>query len=469
MSDTSTYPPLPLALPHAWRALIALCIGFFMILLDQTIVAVATPVIQAQMKADYGQVIWVTSVYLLTFAVPLLIMGRLGDRFGPKNLYILGMVVFTASSLWCGLAGSIEELIIARAVQGLGASLLTPQTMSVINRAFPIERRGSALGVWGATAGLSVLSGPLLGGFITEYASWNWVFFINVPIGVLSVILAGMWVPRFKPSDRRVDALSMILSIITMTSFIYAIQEGDRVGWPWWIWALFVVSLVGLVLFIRQQDIATKRGRDPLVPLILFSRRHFAYGNIAIFTMGFTVAGMMLPFMLYLQQIHHMTPVTSALMVTPTAVISLFMSPLVGRWVDQYDPRPMAVLGFGLMALGILVQVVVMLSGVNHYWTLLSTTIMGFGNAFVWSPNSSTTLRTLPHEFAGVGSGFFNNARQLGAVTGAAIISLVVQARIDNLPMDQAAQAFGDSLIPAIILLGVGMGASWRAVEPAAD
>ena len=181
-----TYPALPLALPQAWRCVIALCIGFFMILLDQTIVTVATPAIQKDLGADYGQIVWITSVYLLCFAVPLLVTGRLGDRWGPKRLYIAGMTLFTVASLWCGLAGSIEQLIAARAVQGLGASLLSPQTMSVINRVFPRERRGSALGVWGATAGLSTLLGPILGGVITSAASWHWIFFINVPIGVVS-------------------------------------------------------------------------------------------------------------------------------------------------------------------------------------------------------------------------------------------------------------------------------------------
>ena len=157
---------------QAWRALAALCIGFFMILLDQTVVAVATPQFQAELGASINQVVWVTSIYLLMFAVPLLVTGRLGDRFGQRNVYLVGMVIFTLSSLACGLASNIVALIVARAAQGLGASIMAPQTMSVINRVFARDRRGAAMGMWGAVAGLATLTGPILGGIIVARAGF---------------------------------------------------------------------------------------------------------------------------------------------------------------------------------------------------------------------------------------------------------------------------------------------------------
>ena len=153
---------------NPWNALWALLVGFFMILLDATIVSVANPSIMDALHADYDAVIWVTSAYLLAYAVPLLLAGRLGDRFGPRNLYLVGLAVFTAASLWCGLAGSIEVLVAARVVQGVGAALLTPQTLSTITRVFPPERRGVALSVWGATAGVATLVGPLAGGVLVD-------------------------------------------------------------------------------------------------------------------------------------------------------------------------------------------------------------------------------------------------------------------------------------------------------------
>ncbi len=162
-------------------------VGFFMILVDATIVAVANPSIMDKLGASYDAVIWVTSAYLLAYAVPLLVAGRLGDRFGPKNLYLLGLTVFTAASLWCGLAGSIEMLIAARVVQGIGAALLTPQTLSTITRIFPADRRGVAMSVWGATAGVATLVGPLAGGVLVDRLGWQWIFFVNVPIGIIGL------------------------------------------------------------------------------------------------------------------------------------------------------------------------------------------------------------------------------------------------------------------------------------------
>ena len=177
----------PHAVENPWNALWAMLVGFFMILVDATIVAVANPSIMDKLGADYDSVIWVTSAYLLAYAVPLLVAGRLGDRFGPKNLYLLGLTVFTAASLWCGLAGSIGMLIAARVVQGIGAALLTPQTLSTITRIFPAERRGVAMSVWGATAGVATLVGPLAGGVLVDRLGWQWIFFVNVPVGIIGL------------------------------------------------------------------------------------------------------------------------------------------------------------------------------------------------------------------------------------------------------------------------------------------
>ena len=244
----SQKPPHPqhtaeLPLSDAWRALSALCVGFFMILLDQTIVAVATPHFHKDLDASLNDVIWVTSVYLLTFAVPLLVTGRLGDRFGQRTIYLIGMVVFTLSSLACGLASTIELLIIARALQGFGASLIAPQTMSVINRIFPRDKRGAAMGMWGAVAGFASLMGPLLGGVIVAYVGWQWIFFINVPIGVVSLVLVARWVPVLPRASRSIDALSVVASVISVFAFVFTLQEGPHLGWPLWLWGLLAAGV----------------------------------------------------------------------------------------------------------------------------------------------------------------------------------------------------------------------------------
>ena len=281
MSQTPPHPQHTAELPlsDAWRALSALCVGFFMILLDQTIVAVATPHFHKDLDASLNDVIWVTSVYLLTFAVPLLVTGRLGDRFGQRTIYLIGMVVFTLSSLACGLASTIELLIIARALQGFGASLIAPQTMSVINRIFPRDKRGAAMGMWGAVAGFASLMGPLLGGVIVAYVGWQWIFFINVPIGVVSLVLVARWVPVLPRASRSIDALSVVASVISVFAFVFTLQEGPHLGWPLWLWGLLAAGVGAFAWFVWLQYTAARRGTEPLVPLVMFRNRNFALGS----------------------------------------------------------------------------------------------------------------------------------------------------------------------------------------------
>ena len=190
---------------NPWNALWAAMVGFFMILLDSTIVAVANPSIMVKLGTSYDTVIWVTSAYLLAYAVPLLVSGRLGDRFGPKNLYVIGLAVFTAASLWCGLSGTIGMLITARVVQGLGAAVMSPQTLSLITRIFPPDRRGVAMSVWGATAGVATLVGPLAGGVLVDALGWAWIFFVNVPIGLIGLGLAVWLIPDLPTQRHRFD------------------------------------------------------------------------------------------------------------------------------------------------------------------------------------------------------------------------------------------------------------------------
>src|SRR6201987_2307919 len=226
-----------------WDALWAMMVGFFMILLDSTIVAVANPSIMPTLGPGYDRVIGVTSAYLLAYAVPLLVAGRLGDRFGPKNLYLIGLVIFTAASLWCGLSGSIGMLIAARVVQGLGAGLLTPQTLSMITRIFPPERRGVAMSVWGATAGVATLVGPLAGGGLVDSLGWAWIFFVNVPIGIIGLGLAVWLIPVLPTHKHRFDLVGVGLSGVAMFLIVFALQEGQPGGWAPWIWAVLVAGV----------------------------------------------------------------------------------------------------------------------------------------------------------------------------------------------------------------------------------
>ena len=235
---------------NPWPALWAMLVGFFMILVDSTIVAVANPSIMVALNiTDYDVIVWVTSAYLLAYAVPLLLSGRLGDRFGPKNLYIAGLVVFTVASLWCGLSRSVDMLIAARVLQGVGAALLTPQTLSMITRIFPPDRRGVALSLWGATAGVATLTGPVAGGVLVDHLGWAWIFFVNVPIGVLGVVLALRLLPALPTHRHRFDVLGVALSGAGLFLIVFGLQEGQTVGWPVWIWAMIAggVAVLGVI------------------------------------------------------------------------------------------------------------------------------------------------------------------------------------------------------------------------------
>lgn len=455
--DGRTYPSMPLPEKEAWPALIALCVGFFMILLDQTIVAVSTPALQEDMSATYNEVIWVTSIYLLTFAVPLLISGRLGDKFGPKNVYAVGMIIFTVSSLACGLAPDMMSLIIARGVQGFGAALLTPQTMATINRIFSIERRGAALGIWGTTAGLATLTGPIVGGVITENWGWQWVFYINVPIGVISVLAVLKYVPAFPPHTRPLDPLSMLLSATAMFLLVFALQQGEVAGWVAWIWVMIIVAFALGYGFVRQQARLAQAGSDPLIPLDIFRIRNFSLGNIGIVAMGFTVAGIPLPIMLYFQQIHGMGPMQAGFMMIPQALVAVLLSPSIGRLVDKRNPNSMAALGFGISSLSILGLSLMMIFDAPIWVALVSMFFLGVGNSLIWAPNSTSTMRDLPGRFMGAGSGVYNTTRQLGSVMGAAAIGAVLQVR---LVAGEGGAAFGQALLLPTVILLIGVVAS---------
>ncbi len=412
---------------NPWNALWALLVGFFMILLDATIVAVANPSIMDALHADYDAVIWVTSAYLLAYAVPLLLAGRLGDRFGPRNLYLAGLAVFTAASLWCGLAGSIGVLVAARVVQGVGAALLTPQTLSTITRIFPPERRGVALSVWGATAGVATLVGPLAGGVLVDGLGWQWIFIVNVPIGVLGLALALIFVPTLPTEKHGFDVIGVALSGVAMFLIVFALQEGQSHHWAPWIWGTLLAGVVAMGGFVYWQAI---NPHEPLIPLKIFRDNDFSLSNLGIAVIGFAVTAMILPVMFYAQAVCGLSPTRSALLTAPMAIATGVLAPFVGKLVDRTHPRP--IIGFGFSALAIaLTWLSVEMTPTTPIWRLLLPfVLMGVGMAFIWSPLAATATRNLPPQLAGAGSGVYNTTRQVGSVLGSAGMAAFMTSRI---------------------------------------
>lgn len=478
-SKTANPDTGPFAAGHApkspWPALWALVIGFFMILVDTTIVSVANPAIKAALDPNTNNldnVVWVTSAYLLTYAVPLLITGRLGDRFGPKNIYLIGLAIFTAASLWCGLSNSLEGLIAARAVQGLGAAFMTPQTMAVITRTFPPNRRGAAMGLWGATAGVATLVGPLLGGVLVDGLGWEWIFFVNLPVGVIAFIAAWILVPKLKTHPHRFDILGVVLSAVAIFLVVFGLQEGEKYDWgviwgPISVWGMIIAGIVVLALFILQQ---WKTKSEALVPLELFRDRNFSGANIAIATVGFAVTSMSLPLMFFLQIARGLTPTEAALLMIPMAVFSGVLAPVAGRILDRVDPRVILLPGLAIFA-SALVWYSSLVNMDSEIWMFLfPSALLGIGSAGMWGPLATTATRMLPMRQAGAGAGIYNTTRTIGSVVGSAAIATFMQARLEaNLPGmgDAAGSISSGGTLPAPVAEGFAAAMSQAILLPA--
>ncbi|WP_332641801.1 DHA2 family efflux MFS transporter permease subunit [Aeromicrobium sp.] len=438
-----------------WPALWAMVIGFFMILVDNTIVSVATPAIARELESDVSTVIWVTSAYLLAYAVPLLVTGRLGDRFGPKNVYLIGLTIFTLASLWCGLTGSIEMLIVARVVQGVGASLMTPQTMAVITRTFAPANRGSAMALWGATAGVATLVGPILGGVLVDTLGWEWIFFINVPVGVVAFVLAWRLVPALATHSHSFDWVGVGLSAVGMFLLVFGIQEGERYDWgqiegiisvP----ALIVTGLLVAAGFLWWQS---RIKTEPLVPLGLFRDRNFSLGNAGIALVSLAITAMSLPFFFYAQGVRGWTPTESAFLMAPMAIVLMLLAPFVGKLVDRVHPRGITLVGFGTAAIAMFWLSRVIGPDTPVWQLILPMALFGVSNACLWAPLGATATRNLPMSSAGAGAGVYNTTRQVGAVLGSAAIAAIIQARLaaNGLPGSSETFQSSDQAMPAAV------------------
>ena len=439
-----------------WPALWALVIGFFMILVDTTIVSVANPAIKAALDPDTANldnVVWVTSAYLLAYAVPLLITGRLGDRFGPKKIYLIGLAIFTLASLGCGLSSTLTMLIVFRAVQGFGASLMTPQTMAVITRTFPPTQRGAAMGLWGATSGVAMLVGPLAGGLLVDGLGWEWIFFVNLPVGVIGFVLAWMLVPNLETHRHRFDMVGVFLSALGLFLVVFGLQEGEHYDWAPWVWAMIIGGVLVIALFLWQQS---RTKSEPLVPLELFRDRNFSVANIGIATVGFAVTAMSLPMMFFYQLARGLTPTQSALLLIPMAVIAGVLSPVAGRVLDRVDPRLLLVPGLLLSAIAIFWYSALMHPDTEIWMFLLPSALMGVGQAGMWGPLATTATRNLQPRQAGAGSGIYNTTRTIGSVLGSAAIAALMQGRLEaNLPgAGDAGGEFGSGQLPDFVVAG---------------
>lgn len=435
MTTPSTRGVTPLVDLHgrsAWSVLPALILGFFMIMVDTTIVNIAVPTLATDLDATYTEVGWVNSAYLLSFAVLLLVAGRLGDRYGPKPVFITGLVIFTLASAWCGFSSTIAVLITARVVQGVGAALMTPQTMSTITRVFPPRQRGAAMGLWGATAGVATIAGPLLGGVFIEYVSWEWIFFINIPIGLVALYFALRSLPRLETSKKYFDLVGVGLSVVGMFLFVFGLQEGETYDWstitgPITVWSVIIAGLVVLAGFVLWQR---HLGDRALLPLHLFGTRNFTLANISGMAVSFAMIGIFFPLTIFLQSILGLTPIQAALLNLPSSLISGVVAPIAGRLSDKIPAKWVVATGFALLTASVVWLAATVAPDVSGTAFIPAMCLFGVGTGCIFSPLANLATSGLDHRTAGAGAGAFNMIRQVGGVIGSAAIVATLTSRL---------------------------------------
>ncbi|MFI6389913.1 MFS transporter [Nonomuraea sp. NPDC050540] len=429
----------PSATRRPWLVLGVFCAGFFMALLDGTIVNIAVPTLISDIGASYHQMLWVLDAYLLVFTVLLITTGRLGDIFGYRRLFLIGTTLFTVASALCGLADSGGWLLAARVLQAVGTALLFPQVISTILTIFPPELRGRAFGVFGAVAGLAPVAGPIVGGFILAHLGWSWIFFINIPIGVITIILTLVHAPPMRSGgSHRLDPIGVALATGGLTGIVFGLVEGERYGWgP--IAPVIFAGIVLLVLFVLWES----RGKsEPFIPMALFAARGFSVGN----GIGFLFyAGMMaipLVMVLYLQTARGHTPLETGLILLPGAVLTALTSARSGRLSDRFGGRYILMAGLATLALGLIVLAVTTGPHSTAWSVLPGLMIIGLGNGATYAPLQQVTMDGVSPRLAGAASGVANTVRQIGSVVGLAVLGALLSARLNaTLQNDAVRQA----------------------------
>ena len=422
----------------AWSVLPPLILGFFMIMVDTTIVNIAIPTLTDQFSASLIEVGWVNSAYLLSYAVLMLLAGRLGDRYGQKSVFVAGLIVFTTFSFLCGFSGNIGSepeigwLIGFRVVQGVGAAMMTPQTMSMITRVFPPTQRGAALGLWGATAGVATLVGPLLGGIFVETIGWEWIFYVNILVVVVALWFSVARLPHLSSHGTTMDPLGVVLSVVGLAAVVFGLQEGENYDWghiwgPFSVWSLVGLGVLVLVAFVWWQH---RQGPRALLPLRLFRSRNFSLANVDGMVVTFAMIGIFFPLTIYLQSILGLTPIQAALVMMPGSLVSGVVAPFAGRLSDRVPAKWVVAAGFAAIAGAVLWLAAVLAPDLSPYVLLWPMALFGVGTGLTFSPLSNLATSGLDARTAGAGAGAFNTNRQVGGVIGSAVVVATLSARL---------------------------------------
>jgi EmrB/QacA subfamily drug resistance transporter len=417
-----------------WWALGAMCFALFMIMLDNTVVNVALPSIQRGLHASTAALEWTVSAYTLSFAVLLVTGGRLGDLFGRRRVFLAGVVIFAASSGAIGFSPSDTWLVLWRGVQGVGAALMMPATLSIITNAFPPQERGRAIGTWAGVSALALAIGPVVGGFLVENVSWQSIFFLNLPVaaGAVAITLFAVTESRDETVERTIDVPGVATITLGLTALVLALVQGNE--WHWGSTreiALYAVALVGLASFAYVE---THR-RVPMVDFGFFRSRTFLGANIVAFIVSFAMLAMFFFLALYMQNILRYSPLEAGVRFLPSTLMIVLLAPVAGRLADKVGSRPL--MTFGLLCVSAALFWQSHLGIHSSYGALLpGFVLMGIGMAFVMSPMSAAAMNAVEQTKAGVASGILSMNRMVGGSFGVAVLGAMV-ASLGRSKLDQ--------------------------------
>jgi EmrB/QacA subfamily drug resistance transporter len=412
-----------------WWTLLAVAFGLFMIMLDNTVVNVALPSISRDLGISISELEWVVNGYALTFGVLLLTGGKLADLLGRRRIFIAGLVIFTASSFFCGIANSAGMLIGARVVQGVGAALMNPATLSIITATFPPRQRGMAIGIWAGVSAMALAIGPLVGGAITEHINWSWVFYINVPIGILGIFAARVFIDETKDtSEQRVDLPGLVTSAVALFALTYALIDWNAPNGRshTLLLGLFGIAAVFFVAFILLE----RHQRLPMLDLSLFRNASFTSANTVMLLIGLAMFGTFFFVSLYVQNVLQYAPMKAGATFLPMTVLIILVAPNAGRLSDKLGPRAMIVPGVALVTAS-LVLFSIQDEG-STFWTLLPALVVGgLGMGLAMAPTTSAAMHAVPVDKAGVGSAVINSMRQVGGSVGIAVTGAILATQFD--------------------------------------
>jgi len=447
-----------------WLTLAAVSFGLFMIMLDNTVVNVALPSIQRELGAGLSELQWIVTGYALAFASLMLVGGKVADAYGRRRIFVVGIVVFTFASLLCGLATSSDMLIAARILQGAGAALMNPATLSIIAATFPPRQRGTAIGIWAGVSGLALAIGPLVGGLITEHLDWSWIFFVNIPVGALGIVMSYLFIDESKDETHvSLDLPGLATSAVGLFALTYALIEANTYGWTSArIVAAFALAGASLLAFV----VIERRRRDPMLPLELFRSRTFTGANLVVLLVALAMFGVFFFVSLYMQNVLGYSAVQAGAAFLPMTILIILVAPIAGRTSDRTGSRGLLTVGMLLVAL----QLVLFsrLDADATFWNLLPALVIGgLGMALTMTPSAAAATRSVSVDKAGVGSAVLNSARQVGGTMGIAVIGAIMAAEAGGeVSVEAFMRGFETALRVAAGIAAVGAVVAFVLVRP---